>query len=151
MNKDTKVWALIAKWESYRATISEPSRYCQLKNDLYQVRNPGFNGSPLLTTWPTRLIDDDDEIMASVEQYFLARSWVGTGRFPAWELRLLRNIYNFGKRLGVVPRHNPNRAVTPPSELQRRFQDQGVRDGERDLYRWGQKKPKLATVPPMYF
>lgn len=151
MNKDAKVWALIAKWESYRATTPEPSRYCQLKNDLYQVRNPGFNGSPLLTEWPARLLDPDDEVMAAVDHYFLARCWVGTGRFPAWELRLLRSLHDFGKRLGLIPCHNPNRLSTSPSELQRRFQNQGVRDGERDLYRWGRRKPKISTVPSMHF
>lgn len=150
MSKETRVRELIVRWTSYRATIPESRRYCELKNDLYQVRNPGFNGSPPLSAWPAHLLDSDPEVMAAVEHYFLCRCWVGTGQYPAWEVRALRDIYDFGKRLGITPRHNPNNPTTPPSQLQRRFQEEGITHGQHDLQHWGRSAPTV-TAPPRYY
>ena len=65
---------LIAKWKAYRAVYPEPERYEKLRIDLYQARNPGWNGSPPLSAWPSFLIDPDDAVMAAVEHYFLCRA-----------------------------------------------------------------------------
>ena len=37
---------LLGKWKTYESGIAEPERYCQLKSDLYQVRNAGWQGNP---------------------------------------------------------------------------------------------------------
>jgi hypothetical protein len=37
---------LIAKWKAFRAPLADSELYCQLKGDLYQVRNAGWNGNP---------------------------------------------------------------------------------------------------------
>ena len=149
MSKETRVRQLIAEWETYHGNLNGSARYAQLAGDLYCVRNPGFNGCPPLSHWPGNLLDPDDEIMASVEHYFLTRSMVGSGQMPAWEMRAVRNIYDAGKRLGVTPRHNPNRPVTPPSAMQRAFQDEGIHDGETDLASAGRSAP-LVAMPPRY-
>ena len=47
---------LIAKWKDYRVALPEPQRYCQLKTDLYQVRNAGWNNNPSIGTWPPDLV-----------------------------------------------------------------------------------------------
>lgn len=114
------------------------------------VRNPGFHGSPPITAWPHRLVDQDDEVMAAVEHYFLCRFWVGSGKYPAWEVRVLKNLYDAGKLLGVTPRHNPGRPVTPPSDLQKKFQNEGITDGERDLAESGNSAHWIA-LPPKYY
>lgn len=140
----------IRRWMiHYPINVDRSNRYCKLAADLYQVRNPGFNGSPPITAWPSYLIHSDDEVMACVEHYFLTRCWVGTGQYPAWEVRALRSIYNLGKRLHLTPRHNPNNPVTEPSELQQSYQDQGIRHGEEDLIVSGGSSPTI-TRPPTY-
>jgi hypothetical protein len=143
-SKEATVRSLIAQWTAYRA-----GDYCQLKSDLYQVRNPGFNGSPPLSVWPPYLVNPDSEIMASVEHYFLARCWVGTGEYSSVQLRIMSKIYNLGKSIGVTPRHNPNNPVTPPSKMQEKFQFEGMLHGEADLKRSGKVAPGLKT-PPKY-
>lgn len=150
MSKEVRVRALIAQWNTYREGIAEPGRYDRLKSDLYCVRNPGFNGCPSLTAWPPRLIDSDDEVMAAVEHYFLTRWWVGSGQYPVWEVRALRNIYDLGKKLGVTPRHNPSKPVTPSSAMQKKFQEEGILDGEGDLTRFG-GVARLVGIPPKYY
>jgi hypothetical protein len=148
--KDAQVRALITRWIAYRSAIPEPGRYDQLRSDLYLVRNPGFNGAPPLSSWPSTLVDPDPEVMASVEHYFLTRSWVGNGVYPAWEVRVLAATYNLGKKMGLSPRHNPSNPVTPPSEMQKRFQAEGIRDGESDLKKSGKPTPGVA-MPPKYY
>ncbi|MDN7671772.1 hypothetical protein QZM22_04345 [Burkholderia oklahomensis] len=149
-SKASVIRRLIADWTSYHSSIEpEAKRYRRLSQDLYQVRNPGLNGSPPLSSWPKHLLDPDDEIMACVEHYFLARAWIGTGRLPAWELRTLSSIYNVGKLLGVTPRHNPDNPVTPPSQLQRSFQMEGVIAGKVDRAKAGVRAP-LVKSPPTY-
>lgn len=140
---------LLAKWKAYRAAIAEPQRYCQLKSDLYQVRNAGWNGNPPISIWPANLIDPDDSLMAAVEHYFLCRCWVGTGIFPAWELRAMGLIYDVGKLAGVTPRHNPNKPTTPVTAVQMACKQAGIRDGEADLAKSGQSAP-VFSVPPKY-
>jgi len=150
MSKRNIVNEYIMRWKMHYPVNTNPSdRYCRLSRDLYQVRNPGFNGSPPITAWPPHLINSDDEVMACVEHYFLTRCWVGTGEYPAWEVRALRNIYSIGKHLGVTPRHNPNNPVTEPSDLQRSFQDLGIRHGEEDLIASGRTSPTIRR-PPTY-
>lgn len=141
---------LIAKWKAYRIGIVEPDRYCQLKTDLYTVRNAGWNGNPPISTWPAHLIDTDDGIMAAVEHYFLCRCWVGTGVYPAWQLRVMNFVYDMGKLASVTPRHNPNKPTTPLTACQMACQEAGIRDGERDLAKTGKTAPMVAK-PPQYF
>jgi hypothetical protein len=141
---------LLSKWKAYRAAIPEPDRYCQIRQDLYQVRNAGWNGNPSLSVWPANLIDPDDAMMAAVEHYFLCRCWVGTGAFPAWQMRAMNVIYDLGKVAGVTPRHNPNKPTSPPTALQMAAKEAGIRDGESDLAKSGKSAPLIAT-PPKYF
>ena len=141
---------LIRLWKTYRVSIAEPQRYCQLKTDLYQVRNAGWNGNPIITVWPANLIDSDDSMMAAVEHYFLCRCWIGTGQFPSWQLQTMNFVYNMGKLAGVTPRHNPNNPATPLTALQMAAQIAGIRDGEADLRRSGGSAPLIAR-PPQYF
>ena len=150
MTKEARVRDLIGAWSSYRSGFAAPGRWCQLKTDLYQVRNPGFNGSPPLSAWPAHLLDTDPEVLAAVEHYFLTRCWVGNGAYPAWEVRMFCTLYNTGKRLGLSPRHNPANPTTPPSALQEKFQQEGIRDGEADLAASGGSAP-LVGRPPMYW
>ena len=56
-SQTARVNDLLARWKAHRAALPEPGRYCQIKTDLYQVRNPGWNGSPPLTAWPSHLVD----------------------------------------------------------------------------------------------
>jgi hypothetical protein len=135
----------IDRWIKYRDTTPEPARYMVLKSDLYNVRN----GSPS-AVYPMRLIHPDDEVMACVEHYFLSRAWVGNGIQPAWQMRSMTWIYNSGKEYGVTPRHNPSKPVTPPSAVQRKFQDKGVTDGEADLAAGGGSAPRISA-PPLYY
>ena len=150
MSKEARVRALIAAWEAYRAPLTGSALFCQLKGDLYMVRNPGYQGLPPLSSWPAPLLDADPEVVAAVEHYFLCRCWVGTGYQPAWQLRAESWVYDKGKQLHATPRSNPNNAPTPPSELQRKFQEEGIRDGEADLKAAGKKAPWIAK-PPTYF
>lgn len=141
---------LIAKWKAYRIGIVEPDRYCQLKTDLYLVRNAGWKGNPPISTWPTHLIDTDDGIMAAVEHYFLCRCWVGTGAYPVWQVRVMSLAYDMGKLAKITPRHNPNKPTTPLTASQMACQEAGIRDGERDLAKTGKTAPMVAK-PPQYF
>jgi hypothetical protein len=141
---------LLSKWKAYRGSIVEPDRYCQIKNDLYQVRNAGWSGNPPISTWPPTLIDPDDGMMAAVEHYFLCRCWVGTGAYPAWQMRAMNTIYDLGKIAGVTPRHNPTKPTTPPTALQMAAKEAGIRDGESDLAKSGKSAPWVAK-PPKYF
>lgn len=146
MSKEARVQELIRKWTIYRGRIIEPNRYLTLKDDLYNVRN----AIPGTIIYPNDLIDTDDEIMAAVEHYFLCRAYVGNGQYSSIQLRVMKGIYNLGKEIGITPRHNPSRPVTPPSELQTSFQDKGITDGEFDLKKSGGKSPIIAA-PPKYY
>ena len=145
-----RVKDLISKWTTYRLGMAEPQRYCQLKTDLYQVRNPGWNGNPSLTAWPPNLVDGDDAIMAAVEHYFLSRCWVGTGEYPVWQVKAMIVLYDTGKMIGVTPRHNPTKPTTPITALQIEFQAAGVADGELDFAKSGKAAPGIKA-PPKYF
>lgn len=141
---------LISKWKNYRVSIPEPGRYCQIKDDLYQVRNAGWNDNPPIGVWPPHLIDPDDTMMAAVEHYFLSRCWVGTGKYPAWQMRAMHFVYDMGKLLGVTPRHNPNKPTSRLTALQMAAKEAGARDGEADLAKSGKKAPWIAP-PPKYY
>lgn len=143
--KEPKVRELIDRWIRYRSYLAEPNRYLILKSDLYTVRN-AVGG----TTYPRQLVDVDDEIMASVEHYFLCRAWVGNAVYPAAQVRAMKGIYNTGKIFGLTPRHNPAKPVTPLSAMQTMFQDEGIRDGEADLKASGKSAPGL-TMPNKYW
>lgn len=151
MDKEKRTQDLIDAWLKYRSATKPISARCdQLRQDLYKVRNPELNGNPPISVWPPDLIDKDPEIMASVEHYFLTRAWIGTGKYPAWEVKMLCLIYNSGKSVGLSPRHNPANPVTPSSAMQKKFQAQGIRDGESDLKASG-GKPSSYTRPPVYY
>lgn len=141
---------LIAKWKASRASLPEPGRYEQLARDLYQVRNPGWRGNPPLWAWPSQLVDPNDGMMAAVEHYFLCRSWVGTGKFPAWQVQAMNVVYDTGKMLGITPRHNPNKPTSPLTALQMAAKVAGIRDGEKDLATSGGSAP-LVAMPPKYY
>ena len=141
---------LIAAWTAYRSGIPEPQRYCELRSNLYEVRNPEWNGNRPLSSWPSHLLDIDDSIMAAVEHYFLCRCWVGTGEYPAWEVKGLVIIYDAGKLIGISRRHNPNKPTTPITALQISYQAAGIRDGEADLLKSGRAAPSVQR-PPKYW
>lgn len=140
---------LIAKWKAYRAGLPEPDRYEQIRADLYQVRNPGWNGCPPITVWPPHLVDPDDSMMAAVEHYFLCRAWVGSGKFPAWQMHAMNAVYDLGKMAGVTPKHNPNKPTSPLTALQMAAKVAGIRDGGADLEKSGKSAPLIAK-PPTY-
>jgi hypothetical protein len=140
---------LMAKWKAHRSGIAEPQRYCQIKTDLYQVRNAGWNANPPIGIWPPHLVDPDDSIMAAVEHYFLCRCWVGTGVYPAWQMRTMNIVYDLGKLAGVTPRHNPTKPTTPPTAVQMACKEAGIRDGSADLAKSGKSAP-LISRPPTY-
>jgi len=141
---------LNTKWKVYCGGTAEPERYCEISRDLYQVRNAGWNGNPALAVWPPELIDPDDAMMAAVEHYFLCRCWVGTGKFPAWEVRAMNVLYDMGKAVGVTPRHNPNKPTSTLTALQMAAKVAGVRDGEADLAKSGKSAP-WVSMPPKYY
>lgn len=144
--KEATVRSLIGKWIAHRS-----GDYCQIASDLYQVRNPGYKNNPPLSAWPGHLVDPDSEIMASVEHYFLARCWVGSGKYSALQMKVMSKIYNTGKHLGVTPRHNPNNPVTPPSAMQEKFQEEGIHHGAADLKKSGKAAPAYRTPPQYYY
>jgi len=141
---------LIAKWKTYRAALPEPDRYEQLRIDLYQVRNAGWNGNPPLSAWPPMLVDPDDSLMAAVEHYFLCRAWVGAGTYPAWQVQAMNVVYDLGKMAGITPRHNPNKPTSPLTALQMAAKVAGVRDGSLDLRKSGKQAP-IVAMPPKYY
>lgn len=141
---------LIAKWKAYRGDLPEPERYKQISKDLYKVRNAGWRGNPALSSWPAELVDPDDAMMAAVEHYFLCRAWVGTGKFPAWQVKAMNFVYDLGKLAGVTPRHNPNKPTSPLTALQMAAKIAGVRDGSADLEKSGNSAPFVA-MPPTYY
>ena len=134
----------IRKWSIYRSF-----NYCRLRSDLYQVRNAGWNGNPPLSHWPPGLVDPDDEINAAVEHYFLCRCWVGTGAQPAWQMRKMSQVYNFGKAIGLTPRHNPNNPPTPNSGIQSHYQERGIR-GRRSRRAGSGRSAPWVSRPPTY-
>jgi len=141
---------LISQWKAFRAGVPEPERYDQIRIDLYQVRNAGWQGNPPISVWPVNLIDPDDSMMAAVEHYFLCRAWVGTGRFPAWQVQAMNAIYDLGKMAGITPRHNPNKPTSKLTALQMAAKAAGIRDGSADLKKSGKSAP-LVAKPPKYF
>ncbi|PIM52423.1 hypothetical protein CS062_14825 [Roseateles chitinivorans] len=145
-----RVNELIGAWEGEVLGLPEKDRYTELRKRLYKVRNAGFNGYPKLDSYAPRLIDDDDATMAAVEHYFLCRAWVGTGKYPAWQMRAMNYIYDAGKSLGLTPQHNPHKAVSPLTPAQRAAKEAGILDGEDDLRRFGNKAP-LVGAPPKYW
>ena len=148
--KEARARALIKAWA--KRYLDDPGhvRSEKLRKELWQVRNPGVNGAPELSEWPQDLIDKDDEVMAAVEHYYLCRAWVGNGVYPAWQLKAMKGIYNLGKKAGVTPRSNPDKAVTPVSDMQVSLQDEGIRMGELDLVVAGKEAPAVA-MPVKYW
>lgn len=147
-----RVNSLILAWEEYARSLSEtetdyPELACVLKGFLYQVRNAGSGRNPPISAWPANLVDSDDAIMASVEHYFLCRCWVGTGVQPAWQMRLMTDVYNVGKRLGVTPQHNPDNPTSPLTPAQQFAQTLGILHGEFDLARTGGTAPTFGPLP----
>lgn len=140
---------LLRLWRAYRAPLTDPDLSCKLKDDLYKVRNAGWNGNPPLSVWPAALIDPDDSMMAAVEHYFLCRCWVGKGIQPAWQLTVMNNIYDWGKMMGLTPQHNPNKPVSKLTALQMAAKVAGIRDGEADLAASGESGPWISK-PPTY-
>ena len=148
--KDTaRLNDLIAKWKAFRGAIPEPDRYEQIRADLYQVRNAGWQGNPPLSVWPPNLIDPDDSMMAAVEHYFLCRAWVGSGKYPAWQMQAMNFVYDLGKRTGITPRHNPNNPTSKLTPVQVDAKAMGIRDGSADLKKSGKSAP-LVAKPPTY-
>jgi hypothetical protein len=141
---------LKARWLEYRKDIAEPERYCQIKGDLYLVRNAGYDGNPPISSWPTILIDADEGMMAALEHYFLCRCWVATGVYPVWQMRAMNFVYDMGKLAGVSPRHNPKKPTTPLTALQMAAQEAGIQDGEKDI-KTSRKTAPLIGIPPKYW
>jgi hypothetical protein len=144
MSKIARVNELIEAWKVYRNGETEPGRYDALRQDLYNVRNG-------IGSYPPHLLDPDDEVLASVEHYFLCRGWVGNGHFPAWQVTDLVLLYDAGKMLNLTPRHNKNKPTTPLSAMQIAFQAKGIKDGETDAKIHGIDVPILPRMPPKYY
>ena len=89
-------------------------------------------------------------MLAAVEHYYLCRTWVGSGKFPAWQVQAMNMIYDTGKMLGVTPRHNPNKPTSPLTALQMAAKVAGIRDGSVDLAKSGKSAPLIA-MPPKYY
>lgn len=143
----------IMKWIGFRSKLKEPSRYLQLKDDLWVARNPKHkNSKGRINKIPADLIDERDYINASVEHYFICRAWVGNGVYPLSQVELMTRTYNLGKTLGLTPAANPDQPVTPPSEMQRYFQQQGMYDGSNDADTYGTgASPFSWSLPPLYY
>lgn len=140
---------LIGAWIHHRLKIREPERYDKLREDLYAVRNGGA------WRYPPELISPDDEVMAAVEHYFLCRGWVGNGKYSAAQMRAMAAAYGKGKESGMIPRHNPDKPVSPPSALQRDYEEKGIVEGERDASlaasRGKGTEAPLIALPPLYY
>lgn len=145
----TRFRELVRNWSAYRASLPEQDRYERIRNDLKQARNPGWQGNPPLTFWPAHLIDPDSAMLAAIEHYFLCRAWVGSGKYPAWQMISMSAVYDAGKMVGFSRRHNPSQPTTPLTSLQMWAQAEGVRDGSQDLKRSGKSAP-LVAPPPAY-
>ena len=140
---------LVRHWTLYRASLPEPARYDQIRKDLKQVRNPGWGSNPPLSSWPPHLLDPDPTMVAAVEHYFVARAWVGSGKYPAWQMLAMSAIYDAGKMIGVTPPHNPKQPTTQLTSLQIWAKAEGVRYGSNDLKSSGKTAP-LVGAPPKY-
>jgi hypothetical protein len=138
------------RWIQQYESTQEPERYAVIAQALYKVRNAGWDDNPDLSVWPKSLLDPDDSIMAALEHYFLCRGWVGNGAIPEWEVRQLTSIYDFGKFLRVVPRHNPNKPVTKMTPLQAIAQEAGIQDGAADKEKFKVDAPRIVN-PPAYY
>ncbi|MFT4151062.1 MAG: hypothetical protein QM656_12765 [Paracoccaceae bacterium] len=149
MATQAEVDRLIGAWIHYRLKDKEPERYDRLRQDLYAARNgEGWR-------YPAELISSDTETMAAVEHYFLCRAWVGTGKYSAAQMRAMNAAYGAGKEKGLIPRHNPDKPVSPPSQLQRDYEEKGVVEGERDASlaasRGKGKDAPTIAMPPLYY
>ena len=140
---------LVRHWTRYRASLPEPARYDQIRIDLKQVRNPGLAGNPPVSSWAPQLLDPDPAMVAAVEHYFVARAWVGSGKYPAWQMLAMSAIYDAGKMIGVTPQHNPKQPTTQLTSLQIWAKAEGVRDGSNDLKSSGKTAP-MVGAPPKY-
>ncbi len=172
MSREDTVDALIGRWTRYGLEQEDeanpgqkykaPRVYGFLAKCLYQVRNPGkakvgylklhsgTSVNPAVSWWPTHLVDDDPEIMAAIEHYFLVRFWIGNAVYSAFQTKIMIGTYMGGKSLFPdLMRHNPDNPVTPVSDLQKTFQAKGITHGESDLKIHGGEPPLLAE-PPVY-
>jgi hypothetical protein len=141
---------LLAKWKAHRAAFSNRIDIARSRPICIRCETPAGTAIRRFSPWPAHLIDGDDTVMAAVEHhYFLCRCWVGTGVFPAWQMRTMNMIYDMGKLAGVTPRHNPNRPTTPLTAVQMACKEAGIRDGESDLKKSGKSAPLIAK-PPTY-
>lgn len=158
---DWGVWAAVkAVVQSVlrsRSTEFEPVRDFMLGE---RMNLDGFKGNPMsVRDWDQQfrqpvllatgnaVIDPDDAVMAAVEHYYLCRCWVGTGVQPAWQMRLMVDVYNIGKVLGVTPRHNPDNPTTPLTGAQSYAQTIGILHGEFDLALTGGTAPTFGPLP----
>jgi hypothetical protein len=134
----------IAKWEKFRDAYPWPERGKILRADLYNFRN----GKGIFTP---DLGDSRDYINASVEHYFLCYSYIACGEYPVYQVEAMVKIYNAGKSAGLTPRHNPDKPVTPPSDMQKYFQRCGIDDGIYDAKIYGTPTVWLPGLPPVYY
>ena len=135
-----------AWWLHHKNIKSPVERSKRIQKDIFEIRN-GILGQ---TGLPAQLRTADDEVLAALEHYFLCRWWVGSGRYPSWEVWGMVALYNISKEVGVTPRFNASRPPTPLSNMQMIFQQQGICSGEKDLAASGNEAATVA-MPPLYF
>ena len=134
----------IMNWEKFRDQIEWPERGKVLRSDLYNFRNE----KGVFPAWVGHARDD---INASVEHYFLCYSYIACGEYAVYQVEAMVKIYNAGKSVGLTPRHNPNKPVTPPSDMQKYFQQCGIDDGVTDAAIYGTPTIWLPRLPPVYY
>ncbi|MDE1949433.1 MAG: hypothetical protein KGL43_17865 [Burkholderiales bacterium] len=61
----------------------------------------------------------------------------------------MNDIYDLGKKLGLTPRHNPNKPTSRLTDLQMIAKEAGVRDGLADAAKSAGSAP-LVAKPPTY-
>ena len=135
------VWNLIGAWERYRIGEKQPERYLTLWKDVRNARR-----RVATEAYPEHLYDMDDEVMAATEHYFLCRAWVGNGVRPAWQMRSIKGVYNLLKQYDLVSRTDPKFPVSPLSEMQVRFQDEGINAGLKDMRNYDIKDPVIGSL-----
>ena len=160
--KKAKVEAIIAKLDAKPISGTAPEKAQKIAWALYDFRNPPDEKDEARSEkWKARIDafftegtkSDDPEIMAAVEHYYYSRSQVGNARYSETNWRIYVSLYHYGKKMGLVPRHNPNNPVTPPSKLQLEMGILGIykgRDELKELNESNKSDGKEALTPPAF-
>lgn len=116
---------------------------CAAFAELYDRRNDPQN--------PNASLDED---LAAAEHYMLSRCWVSNGKYSLYQMKMWVLLYSDAKRLGLVPRHNPNRPHAPYSWQQTIWGLLGANAGDRDFRQYPPiSQPSFGGwySPPRYY